>query len=582
MRIRNKIPEKTQLALRTAFIYIWLTVLSPLANTEAYYSVYLLCALAAAACMWANAADQRTPPQTPGRRGSLVGLSALFSLAVVLANYRLFAPWEALQSKTLAAGAFVGGVCVAEPILQWMLRNLPGTGDARERNHPKRAFFFGFLMISVIDLLYLFFAQYPGILTRDSVSTVRQILGDQAYNNLMPFWHTMAVKVPFDLGMLLFGDINGAIATAHVAQILSLAACVAFAWMTLYQIGVPGSVLWPVLGFYALIPYNIVYSVTMWKDVPFAFSTLLMLTGLYRLLKGVGRKKWVNYGTFTLGAVGFSLMRTNGWFAFAATFLMMLLVLRKSRRTLLSVMGAVLLVTWVMLNPLLDWLGVSGMNYVEAFAVPMQQVARVVSEERELTPEETELLNELFDLEMVRQLYDPNTVDPVKFMCFRGVDADTIRQRGWAYLKLYLSLGLRYPSDYGKAWIDETRGYWNGGYHYWIYTRECSGEEYGVVHSGEVPAIADCYDALFRIWEKMTTLQFTASIGLFVWAAFACFALNIWKRREEMLLCMPLVVILVGLWLGTPVYAEFRYAYPVILSLPLIAGVTAYHPREQF
>ena len=35
-----------------------------------------------------------------------------------------------------------------------------------------------------------------------------------------------------------------------------------------------------------------------------------------------------------------------------------------------------------------------------------------------------------------------------------------------------------------------------------------------------------------------------------------------------------------GLWLGAPVFAEFRYAYPVFLSMPLLVGVTCFAPAR--
>ena len=67
------------------------------------------------------------------------------------------------------------------------------------------------------------------------------------------------------------------------------------------------------------------------------------------------------------------------------------------------------------------------------------------------------------------------------------------------------------------------------------------------------------------------------SIGLHVWILFGCLALNIKKKRTELVLSIPGIIILLGLWLGTPVYSEFRYAYPMILSIPLVLGTTLYH-----
>ena len=208
---------------------------------------------------------------------------------------------------------------------------------------------------------------------------------------------------------------------------------------------------------YAFQPHNIVYSVTLWKDIPFAAAGLLFITAFYRVLKGIGKSGFWNYCFLTIGVLGFSLWRTNGWYAFLATVLILMCLL--------------LAFTWFLINPVLDFLGVSETNMVEAFAVPMQQIARVVSEGRELTQEEENLLGEIFWMDKLQQMYNPQTVDPVKFETFRYDQVDYIKENAGAYLKLYFRLGLRYPGDYLKAWIEETRGYWNGGYFFWIYTR---------------------------------------------------------------------------------------------------------------
>ena len=133
----------------------------------------------------------------------------------------------------------------------------------------------------------------------------------------MPFWHTMLVQVFVKIGLALFGEINRAVACYHVFQISFLAAVFAYALMTLYQIGVPRLCLGAVFFVYGLLPYNIVYSVTLWKDVSFGASALLLATAFYRLLKSVG-KPLPNWVTFVLGALGVSLLRTNGWFAMLA------------------------------------------------------------------------------------------------------------------------------------------------------------------------------------------------------------------------------------------------------------------------
>lgn len=559
------------LTLQALLIYVWLTDLSALAGTDTYYSVYLLCGVAALLCLWDNRKGGETPP-------ALWIFSGLFSLAVVLGNHEIYEP-ASLQNRLNVVMDLLGGFSVGFQILRCMLRRLPLQGCAGARKHPSWVFWGVFAAVALIDLGYLMFARYPGILTRDSYTTVSQILYGH-YDNTMPFYHTMLVQVFVKLGLALTGDINFAVALFHGFQILLLAGVFAYTLMTLYQIGVPKLGLGLVFFVYALLPYNIVYSITLWKDVPFGACVLLLGTAFYRLLKNVGNDRKWDYVMFTVGALGMALLRTNGWFALLASAVLLAIALRKQYRRVLTLLLAVLALSWVLINPVLNFLKVPGTDPVEAFAVPMQQIARVAANGRELTGQEEQLLSEIFWMDKLGAYYDPQTVDPVKFETFRYGQEDVIRQNAGQYLKLYLSLGLRYPGDYLKAWIDETRGYWNGGYFYWIYTLEAEENILGISTAAGTNLIARLYAAWFRFAEKPAVLQGLYSIGLRIWILVACCLICYLQKRKQWLITVPALVLTVGLWLGTPVFAEFRYAYPMILSSPLVLLTTLFDPEK--
>ena len=566
--------SKTALAVQAVLVYFWLTVLSPLSVTDTYYSVYLLCALAGILCLYDN--------QTSGlycdmnQRITLGLFAAVFAGAVALANYPLFEPLSVLQNLFDLACVLAGGWVVGYQILLCMVRRLPLEADTGVRNHPALVFFLVFGAVTIIDLAYLLFALYPGVLTTDSFSTIRQILGIDGYDNVMPFWHTITVQLFFAPAFSRLGDINAALALVHGAQILFMAVCIGYAMMTLYQLGVPRLLLLGVFALYTLMPYHIVYSVTLWKDIPFGGAALLMVTALYRLLKGIGRHPWPDWIAFVLGAFGFSLWRTNGWYAFLVLTLLMLLLIRRRHKGLLILMLVILVLCWALINPVLDAWGVEGTNFVEAFGIPMQQIARVLHEGRELSDVDMEMLSQIFWVEKTAQLYDPLTVDPVKFLTFRYDQVPWLTEHQGDYVKLYLRIGAEYPGDYLKAWVEQTKGYWNGGYKFWTYTLKMGPNDLGIFQSpGENP-VAKAFAAWFRYVEKPQILQCFTSIGLHVWALVSCAIVSGMKKREEGLLTVPILVLIAGLWLGTPVFAEFRYAYPMILTMPVILAATVF------
>lgn len=575
--ILNK-KSKGSVIVQAFLIYTWLTVLSVLSVTDTYYTVYLLCGGLGMLCLYDNYKNGRVCEYR--YRWILWIFSAWFSSSVVMANYPLFEPLSVLQNLFDAACCFAGGLCIGNAVLLYLLDRLPYAAGKSDGKYAAYVFWGVFASISIIDLLYLFFAVYPGILTTDSISTIRQVIGETGYDNTMPFWHTITVQPFVRLGLAVFGNMNAAVACFHVVQVLFVAACMAFLVMTLYQTSVPIWFLAAVYGVYAFQPHNIVYSVTLWKDIPFAAATALFVTSLYRLVKGIGRSKLLNYITFVTGALGFSLWRTNGWYAFLVTVIVMFFLLRRKNKRLLIIMTAILVLCWILINPLLDFLGVSETNLVEAFAVPMQQVARVIAEGRELTADELSLLGEIFLLDKVPAMYDPLTVDPIKFETFCYEQVEHILDNMGEYLHLYLSLGLKYPGDYLKAWIEETKGYWNGGYFFWIYTLKMGANPYGIETMVSENIIQKLFAAFFRYIEKPAMLQPLTSIGLHVWALVSCTLINALKKKEEFLLSIPVLVLIAGLWVGTPVYSEFRYAYPMFLSMPLILAVTIFSVKD--
>ena len=559
------------MAVQALLVYVWLTDLSALAGTDTYYSVYLLCGIAALLCLWDNRKGGKSHP-------ALWVLAGLFVLAATLGNHEIYEP-ASMQNRLNFVMDLLGGFCVGYQILRFMLRRLPLMGKTGERKHPQWVFWGVFAAVAAVDFGFLL-ARYPGVLTRDSITTVSQVVFG-SYDNTMPYYHTRLVGLFVKLGLALTGDINFGVALFHGFQIFLLAAVFAYVIITLYQIGVPKWALGIAFFVYALLPYNIVYSVTLWKDVPFGASALLLAAAFYRLVKNVGKARKWDYLAFGLGAVGMALMRTNGWYALLIAAVLLTIVLRRQYRQVLAVLLAVLAVTWVMIGPVLKLRNVPGTDPVEAFAVPMQQIARVVANDRALTEDQHALLGEIFLMDKLGAAYDPQTVDPVKYETFRYDRVDNIRQNPGRYLKLYVSLGLRYPGDYLKAWIDETRGYWNGGYFYWIYTLQTEENILGITQAAGANPLARLYGAWFRFTEKPAALQPLYSIGLQVWILIACCALGCLQKRKQWLTAVPALVLTVGLWLGTPVFAEFRYAYPMMLCAPLVLLTAIFEPKKE-
>ncbi|MBQ4344196.1 MAG: hypothetical protein IJC38_09960 [Erysipelotrichaceae bacterium] len=213
--------------------------------------------------------------------------SLIFSSIVLLCNYELFT--YSLPALIKLFLGLSGGYIVCRNILCLLsVMNFRQVAIRKRTEKGIVVFLIPFLLFSSIYLLYLFFNAYPGYLTPDSISQVLQTQTG-VYSNHHPFWHTIIIKLIFEIGVACFGNLNDAVGFYSVLQILFLFSAVSFSLMTLYQAGIKKRYLFLCGLPFAILPYHIAYSVTMWKDIVFGAATLWLVTFLFRELHKIGK-----------------------------------------------------------------------------------------------------------------------------------------------------------------------------------------------------------------------------------------------------------------------------------------------------
>ncbi len=425
-------------------------------------------------------------------------------------------------------------------------------------------------VISAINLVFLFMAKYPGNLTPDSLSQIEQLLYGN-YSNHHPFYHTVVIGLFFLTGLEIFGDINAAVALFHAFQILFMAGCFSFVVLTLSQAGFPKKTVILTFGWYAAMPFHIMYSFTMWKDVMFGGMAVLFLVSVFRIQKGIGRHSLPNYMALIVGGVGFCLFRSNGWFSFALSTICFICLFQKRGMKLTGLFVGILAVTFLLKHAALSELGVSQPDTIEALSIPAQQVARVIADNGKLTDEQLDMLEKVVDVEAVGEKYNPRVSDPVKNLVRAMGNQDYLVDNMADYLGLYIGIGLANPREYAKAWIDQTKGYWNGGYSYWRwadYVMNNTLEIFGTVRVVPVDKFLNKY---LWIYTDVAPLQIFLCIGFHVWIIVILGYICLVRRnREGFFLCIPNLAVIFSLLVATPVYSEFRYAYIIFCCMPLL------------
>ena len=574
----NSMFHKLLPSIQLIFSIIWL---SNLAGTDAYFSIYVLIFAFSLFLQFTN--YEKVAYSSKAGSWFVSVFSVLFSFAVLLANYPLFTaigdPALISRSTSILVNiinsifSFLGGISVVYPILRFFFHQFPlcksNPSEGCFRRGTPLVLFFALIALNCV---HLFLVEYPGNLTEDTFTQISEMVKGE-YSNFNTFWHTMLFRTVLSVGYSLFNDINAAAAFFCVIQMFVLNAAFVYSLVTMYRMGVPKLYLAFSFCLFAFMPYNMALSITIWKDVLFAAGCLLLISSWLRILKGVGKFS-ADLIVFVLGSFLFILSRTNGWMIYLVCFAVQFFASRRNKRFLFT-MCAMTVLGWFLLNPTLKLLNIPGGDLVESLSVPIQQVSRVIVDECPLSEEEEALLSKIVDLEEVPLLYTNWLSDPMKVEV-RSKAPEYLEQHIDAYAKLWIQLGMKYPASYVKAWVDQTKGYWNAGYGYALYSETVTENPYGVEKTGGNNPVASLFRLYFGLSRHLIFFEPLHSIGLHVWIVILCFFLNMLKEREEWIVFLPVLLLVIGLWFGTPVYCSFRYVYPLFVSFPLLLSTALY------
>ena len=217
-------------------------------------------------------------------------------------------------------------------------------------------------------------------------------------------------------------------------------------------------------------------------------------------------------------------------------------------------------------------MNISQPDLVESLSIPVQQVARVIVDQGNITEEEYEFLDQMMDVDRVPELYTPHSSDPIKNES-RRKNHDFLVENKVDFAILWVKVGLRNPACYVKAWVDQTKGYYNSGYPYWIFIEAVEYNDLGIERAEKTGEIKDFFDEFFKDFRENELYRPLISIGLWIWILMALGITAFLKKRKETILYVPLILVIATLLVATPVYSEFRYAYSVFTTLPFLTVI---------
>lgn len=457
--------------------------------------------------------------------------------------------------------------------------NLNAGGRGIQRVVHNRAIMWGIAVFTVtclVDAVFLL-AFFPGVMEYDSFVQMCQVYGAE-YSNHHPWLHTMLIKLIYETGYALLGSYNRAFALYCVFQILILAFAFACVLGYLAKKGVRDVYLLLIGAVYILSPINQMYSITMWKDIPFGVTVVLftvLLCVMRDHLEEGHSNKWCWFAFIPIG-FGLCFFRSNGLYVFLGMIPFLIWAFWKQKRAVLSVIAVILALGVVYKGPVFAHFQVKEPDPIESLSIPAQQIAAVISYDGEISEEQKRLLSEVVELEKVPEAYLSSTTcsDAIKNLVRETDNQEYIGEHAGEFVETWVSLFFDNPRIYVEAFIDETRGYWYHNTKFpFIWATYIQENGMGIDRASQLPekmvqGIRGYLDAYKKHFDEYL------SVGLFIYLFFVCLMCAVQKKSNYLIAYLPALGIWGTLLIATPVFADLRYAYAIYLAVPFLTCLT--------
>ena len=406
--------------------------------------------------------------------------------------------------------------------------------------------------------------EFPGIMTADSIVQYYEIIGIEPVSNHHPILHTLIIALFYKLGMIFSTDPLVGIALYTVFQMIFLSYCC-------------GELIWRIerdinkllaLLFFALVPFNAVFAVTVWKDIYHAGITMLLLCKLIDIIKKDDVIQIKDYVHIVILMLLFALFRSNAWYALLVWTPFAICFFRKRIIGITASMAITIALVIVIKGPVMSYFGVGQPDLVESLSVPAQQIARILADDIPFSDNEKEMIEAVIDTTYIHELYVPNYADNIKEL-IRAGHPEVISANKTAYFKLWAGLVLRHPIEAVKAWYDLVGGYFYPDVAYevgnidGVIGNEC-GLYWNPIIGGKFVKVKEI---LIKLGSFVPLYGLLWSIGTYTWLLAIAFFMTL-KRKKEYITKLLLLMTVGTLLIAAPV-VDFRYGYSIVMTMPL-------------
>ncbi len=442
---------------------------------------------------------------------------------------------------------------------------------------------------SFILLTIIIFASYipyllnyfPGNVLIDSVVQILQGQGALELTNHHPLLHTMIITACINIGKQLFNSyqIGAFIYTLIQTVITSLVFSFSIYYMA--KKCVPLWIRVFSILFYMFCPTISFYTITMYKDIPFSLSILLLTIGIIELVTNTSEflKSKTKIISLMIIIALCMFFRNNGVYVIILLIIPLIVCLRRYYKKILVIFLIPIIFYEIITGPIYSLLNIKQGSSREALSIPLQQFARLMVYEKDsLTEVQKNKIQLYLPIENFGETYDPVFSDPVK----SHFSEEGFEQDKFGFIKLYFELACKYPLDTIESFIQGSYGYYypnvvGWGIYTGVSTDEFHGNEEYAFEQNSIVEI-EILDEInnFVNTRNVLIISMFISIGFLFWILLFFITIIIYKKEYRKIVAFFPVLFVWLTALASPVFCESRYVYSIFTCLPLLLGILTF------
>ncbi len=512
--------------------------------------------------------------------------TCLFALGLTTSQYLVLYTQDKCVLSVMIIAIFLSSVPIAfliamiAALFPGMIQEFVAFYRAKQQKTDsiigKTVFFRCVLLMLILHMTGYLILYYPGCFTTDSNDILNMIMGKLEYtdhfrysslNSHHPLVYVLGLKLIIRTALHMGRSLSAGIAAAVFVQILLTAFAIVYLLRTIFMITGSRTVLFLTSVGFIFNPYIARMTITLWKDIPFTAVMLFFVSAAVRTLMVPSEDKKPLKALMVSSCI-LAFLR-SGAIIFPVIFFIALLFLKGINKKKVMISLVCLLCLYLAGSSMMNRIfHPEKGHFAEAIATPLQQVCRVVVSDGNISTDQELFLNQILPLEEIKENYNPVCVNQIKFS--KNFSDTFLEENKGQFIKNWFTLGCQNPSIYVKAWIDETKGFWNlgtGTNYYLAYPK------YDLQDKNSISEVQDTVRATWdnvqrAFWDFWKPLGNCSFLG---WVVCILFFLSIVQKRKKLIVILLPLMANWGIYIvNSPVYQEYRYTYPLYMIIPLL------------